>query len=332
MKTINIICALLCLAVVACENSSPRLPIDNQIYQETYDRVQQLIEEGGSYDVTNVATLLNDGNDCGWQLDAMVVYDSDFKNVTDIYDDFDENYEYDSNTPIYVFGVDSKMWSYDIDKVNGTIFSEVGTWNFNPRTFKLTISIPKYADNSAIDLECTLCSICSDAIVLEWLSEDSGAIRVVLHAVKFQEMKLLSVNIAIANLIEECYDFDAEEMINGIQGEWTLDSTLIYNEDWTKIIEPLKVMGTDCVEGLGYVTYVFNNEYMEMHSFNSAEPDTEPEITKYTWIYNTATRKLILVGDNSNLEYIVSGFSRNYLILDYVMNNGRNLRTILKCK
>ena len=121
-------------------------------------------------------------------------------------------------------------------------------------------------------------------------------------------------------------------MTNGIQGEWTLDSTLIYNEDWTKIIEPLRVMGTDCEEGLGYVTYVFNNEYMEMHSFNSAEPDPESVITQYTWTYDTATRKLILVGDNSNLEYIVSGFSSNYLILDRVMSSGRNLRTIFKCK
>lgn len=330
-KSISILLFAVAFVAVSCENSSPTSPVDNQAYQETYVRVQQLIEEGGSYDITNVASLLNAGNDCGWQLDALVVYDSDFKSVKSIYDDFGDTHEYDSNMPIYAFGADSVMWSYDIDQANGNILSKAGTWNFNPRTLQLTVSIPQNADNSAMELECTLCAICSDAIVLEWLSEGE-AIRAVLYGVAFQDMELLSVNITIANLLEECCNYDAEAMTNGILGEWASDSTLIYNDDWTTIIEPLRVKGTDCVEGLGYETYVFNNENMEIHSFNSAEPDPEPVITQYTWTYDTETRKLILVGDNADLEYIVSGFSSNYLILDCVMNDGSNVRKILKCK
>lgn len=290
--------------------------------------MQQLIEDGGDYDVTNVANLLNVGNGFGWQLDAVLVYDSDFKGVKKVCDNFDANQEYDANMPIYVFGAASKLLSSDIDQTNGAISTQEGSWSFSPRTLELSILMPEYADNSVVELECKLCSASSNAMVLEWFSQGE-AIRAVLGVVAIRDMELLSINIVVANMIEECRDFDADAMVNSLQGEWMTDSSLIYNEEWTKIIDPLRVAGTDYADGLGRVTYVFNNGNVEVHSISSAEPNPTTEITPYTWSYDEVTGKLIFVGNDSGLEYVVSGFSSHYLILDCVTNGGKNLRTIL---
>lgn len=134
----------------------------------------------------------------------------------------------------------------------------------------------------------------------------------------------------VESFVAECSDFDAEALVEGLAGEWELDSMLVYDAEWAKIEQPHRVMGVCYAEGLGYSKLTFNadgtgNLYVEF-----TEPGVEPETMTFEWRYDADSHMLTLSGDY-NAKYVVVGFNGDHIVCDYVYN-GDNIRDILKRK
>ncbi|MBO7217969.1 MAG: hypothetical protein J6V50_04635 [Clostridia bacterium] len=134
----------------------------------------------------------------------------------------------------------------------------------------------------------------------------------------------------VESFVAECSDFDAEALVEGLVGEWELDSMLVYDAEWEKIEQPHRVMGVGYAEGLGYSKLTFNadgtgNKYVEF-----TEPGVEPETMAFEWQYDADSHVLTLSGDY-NAKYVVAGFNGDHIVCDYVYN-GDNIRDILKRK
>ena len=138
-------------------------------------------------------------------------------------------------------------------------------------------------------------------------------------------------NEAIDKLLEGCKDFDADTLVSGLVDEWGRDSYLKYNDDWSKIIEPYRVIGYDYIEGLAYEKYNFNADGTGWLSVNPTEPDMETMTYDLNWSYDAESNQLTLSGEY-NLEWTVTGFSDEYIVLDRLDFDGDNIRTILKRK
>ena len=136
-------------------------------------------------------------------------------------------------------------------------------------------------------------------------------------------------NEAIDKLLEGCKDFDADTLVSGLVDEWGRDSYLKYNDDWSKIIEPYRVIGYDYIEGLAYEKYNFNADGTGWHSVNPAEPDMETITYNFNWSYDAESNQLTLSGEY-NHKWRVTGCNDNYIVLDEVTSDGENIRTILK--
>ena len=135
-------------------------------------------------------------------------------------------------------------------------------------------------------------------------------------------------NEAVNELLESCKDFDAETLAETIEGEYERYSYLKYNDDWSKIIEPYRVIGYDYIDGLAYEKYNFNADGTGWHSVNPTEPDMETMTYDFNWSYDAESNQLTLSGVY-NHKWRVTGCNDNYIVLDETTTNGDNLRTIL---
>lgn len=136
-------------------------------------------------------------------------------------------------------------------------------------------------------------------------------------------------NEAINELLEGCKDFDSDTLVSGLVDEWGRDSYLKYNDDWSKIIEPYRVIGYDYIDGLAYEKYNFNADGTGWHSVNPTEPDMETMTYDFNWSYDAESNQLTLSGEY-NHKWRVTGCNDNYIVLDETTTNGDNLRTILR--
>ena len=133
----------------------------------------------------------------------------------------------------------------------------------------------------------------------------------------------------IADLVNDCKDFDAETLLAGIEGKWMPDSLLIYDDEWVNITTPLLVMGEDYVDGRASSFYIFAADGTGSRYVHYPEPDMEPETLEFNWTYDTESRKLKFTGDYKD-EWSVTGYSNDYIVLDQISREGWNYRTILK--
>ena len=138
-------------------------------------------------------------------------------------------------------------------------------------------------------------------------------------------------NEAVNELVKKCKDFDSDTLASGLVDEWEHDSYLKYNDDWSKIIEPYRVIGYDYIEGLAYEKYNFNADGTGWHSVNPAEPNMETMTYDFNWSYDAESGKLTLSGDYNNV-WSVTGYNDCYVVLDQISREGWNYRTILKRK
>lgn len=134
----------------------------------------------------------------------------------------------------------------------------------------------------------------------------------------------------VESFVVECSDFDAEALVEGLAGEWEMDSMLEYDAEWTKIEQPHRVMGVDYAEDIGYSKLTFNADGTGHRYVEFTEPGIEPETMTFEWQYDADSHMLTLSGDY-NAEYDVAGFNGDYIVCDYVWH-GDNMRKILKRK
>ena len=143
------------------------------------------------------------------------------------------------------------------------------------------------------------------------------------------ELELEEINRTITEFINGCQGYDAEELVRGIVGEWEPNSILEYDNEWSTIVEPLRVMGNDYVCDLGYQRLAFCVDGTGSYYRFFTEPGIDPDTLSYAWGYDAASRILSLGGDY-NAEFMVSGFNGDYIVLDYVDQDDDNVRKIYK--
>lgn len=141
----------------------------------------------------------------------------------------------------------------------------------------------------------------------------------------------MAENAIIEYLLEGCVDFDAEMVVAGLPGVWHRDSYLIYNENWTKITTPIKVAGEDYMEGMATEEYTFAVDGSGECCIMPEDPTIEPFAEVFEWTVDAECGKLALSGD-CNVEWTVSGYSNEYIVLDMTDGDNKNYRTILKRK
>ncbi len=338
MKTKVFIFFALVFAAVSCnyEESHPvgKTPAADQnqpvAYNEAYAAMQQLIGQGYGYDIMNVEKLIA-GKEGYWQLDAVLGYDSDFKNVMSVYRDFDAAAGQDYEEPIFAFGGQNIIFCYDISPDDGRIAEQAGTWSFDPRTLKLAVSVPGFSGNETVESEFTLLSLSEEAIVLEWTADGGEAMRASLRPASLNCMKVKGINIAVDKFMTECSGFSSEDMERGLPGGWVMDSYLVYDENWQKVVKPYMVMGESYAEGTSYFSYAFADDGTGMVYLKHNDPSESPEAFGFDWSYDSEKNELILSGEQFNVNYAVSGYCGEYVVLDNVSMD-ENIRLIFRRK
>ena len=312
------------VATISCEAFTKQETVNNAEYNAQYTAMQQLIDGGVEYDVTNVESLIN-GDVEFWQFDTVLNYNSGFNAVTGVFCTYND----DNDTPIYRFADNGTVVGYDLNAESGRIAEQSGSWNFEPRTQQLSIELQAFNGNEAIDLQCKLLALSNSAMVLEWVTDEGKAMRASLLPASYLEMEFVEINNIVSELLDSCKDYNEEVLVEGLVGVWSDDSELIYDSEWNKVTRVNLLLGECYVEGFGYSIYTFTADGEGSQYYEPENPTISPMTIPFTWSYDDTTNMLKLTGEMLNSEYIVSGFSNEYLVIDST-NTDENVRTILK--
>lgn len=320
-------------AAVACDTSKEggKVPsyTDEPSYPEAFASMQHVIAEGVDYDITNVEELLSSNY---WQLDAVLGYNQDFTKVTSVVRDFAECSNREDDSQIYGFGRETVV-CYDIDSKDGTVIQENGEWSYAPRTLTMTVSIPSFDDNNAIDMEFTLLSLTTESAVLEWTSQE-GAYRASLRpSMSLTDLLHRSATIVAEKILVQCGEFNDEVFVDGLIGMWKVDSQLCYDSSWQYVEQAHLLLGFWYAVGGAAPSFEFAADGTgAMHSISTAEPPFEEYVLPFNWVYNSDTDMLAISGESVNLTYHISGYSGLYIVADSESEVNGNLRQILKRK
>ncbi|MBE6212032.1 MAG: hypothetical protein E7129_02710 [Rikenellaceae bacterium] len=135
----------------------------------------------------------------------------------------------------------------------------------------------------------------------------------------------------VNELMAQCQNFDAEDIIQGLPGEWKYDSQLLYDKSWKNILETYIFFGKYYIYagGSSAPKFSFTADGKGEYHFTYPYPPYEEDFLSFDWNFDATDNKLVLSG-GYNKSAIVSGFNNVYLILDYVNNKNQNIREILK--
>ena len=140
----------------------------------------------------------------------------------------------------------------------------------------------------------------------------------------------------VNELMAQCQNFDAEDIIYGLPGEWDAYFQLFYDDAW-QVIEECHMLAGKWQPGhnIGVPEikrYTFTSDgkgaYHVYSYFNG--PESEWYIASFDWQYNVENRTLVLEGEHSH-QFVVSGFNGEYLVWDWTNSHG-NFREIYKRK
>lgn len=322
---------MLCFSLLAisCEKQK-----ENVAHIEDYSSqliaMQQLIEQGVEYDITDVEAQIY-GSTGYWRLDAVLGYNADFSQVTTIYRDFAAEGDEEQQGVIYLFGSNSEITCYDLGEADGRIEEQAGEWSYEPRTLTLTLCVPQFGDNQAVDLRCKLLSLSNDAIVLEWIADSGESLRASLVPASISELFIAEANCVMEKLMESCRDFDKVSFAETLPGTWSVDSEMTYDSEWRQVVEPYRLMGMDYAEGGASLKYNFAADGEGLKEVEAHVPGEEPSVKNFTWTYNVDDSRLILNFETSTMEYLMSGYDGEYIVLDY-QSQSKNTRFVLKRK
>ena len=138
-------------------------------------------------------------------------------------------------------------------------------------------------------------------------------------------------DLVIDNLMEGCKNFDRDKLTNMLPGQWIEDSYLSYDDEWKTITKAWLIMGDMNCEGLSCTHYVFTSDGKGSYSFTPEYPPFEEIVVSFDWQYDAKNSTLTFSKEGYSLQYNVSGFSKEYIVLDYFdTTNNDNKRLILK--
>ena len=122
----------------------------------------------------------------------------------------------------------------------------------------------------------------------------------------------------VDNLIEQGKDFDAETLIQGLPGEWRMDSSYIYDENWQDIIKIFMYKG----EGGVYEYFTFMADGTGQHSILTTLDGIVTD--DIDWQYDAENKNLIItlhykdgyIEEDLNIQWKILAFSDEYLVFD----------------
>ena len=331
MKAKILLGVLLCVGMLACEKqeaAGTSAQNSSKEYQEVYDAMQQIIDKGAEYDITNVDALIVEGTGF-WQLDALLGYTADYSAVTTIHRDFRGSGDINFEEPICAFGSDNRLLCYAINAEDGRIIEQQGSWSYEPRTMTISVEVAAYGANAAVAQECKLISMSNDSLVFEWVSDGGEALRASLTPASLEEMKLEEAGNIVEEFVDDCSKYDHENIMSGMPGEWEVDSYMTYDDEWKRVTNVHKLMGVSYDEGGAYVRYTLRNDATGTEYVEFQEPGREPETRAFSWLYDCENGTLQFVGEQMNVEYNVLCGNDDYVVLDRESGDS-NIRTILK--
>ena len=139
----------------------------------------------------------------------------------------------------------------------------------------------------------------------------------------------------VNELMAQCQNFDAEDIIQGLPGEWDEYFYLFYDDAWQKITEVYMLEGkfqpgyTIGAPEIIRFTFTPDGKGSYYVYCSSSGSGLEEYTASFDWNFDATDNKLVLSG-GYNKSAIVSGFNNGYIILDYVGNKNKNSREILK--
>jgi len=140
----------------------------------------------------------------------------------------------------------------------------------------------------------------------------------------------------VNELMAQCQDFDAEDIIYGLPGEWDAYFQLFYDDAW-QVIEECYMLAGKWQPGhnIGVPEikrYTFTSDGKGAYHVYSSSNGSGLEwfIASFDWQYNVENRTLVLEGEYSR-QFVVSGFNGEYLVWDWTNSHG-NFREIYKRK
>ena len=139
-------------------------------------------------------------------------------------------------------------------------------------------------------------------------------------------------DVFVDSIMKQSNNFDAEKLVQGLPGIWELDAKFYYDDTWETVVSPLVFMDRWYVEGSGPQKYTFAADKTGIFYFTSSSLSVdEPHSICFNWHYDAENHKLVMNSeDGFNEQRTVSGFNDEYLVLDYVGSNDKNIREIFK--
>lgn len=131
----------------------------------------------------------------------------------------------------------------------------------------------------------------------------------------------------VQELMKQSKNFDAETLVQGLPGVWTLDAKYRYDAKYKSVTDVIVFEGVPYWEGGASYTYTFNTNGKGECVMHTGENDST---YSFDWSYDAESSKLILSGDY-NMQRVVSGFNGEYLLLDNSTTSS-NLREVYKRK
>ena len=125
----------------------------------------------------------------------------------------------------------------------------------------------------------------------------------------------------VDNLIEQGKDFDAETLIQGLPGEWRMDSSYIYDENWQDMIKIVRYKG----EGGAWNHFIFMADGTGQCRSSSGTLDGDGIVTDdIDWQYDTENKNLIItlhykdeyIEEDVNIQWKILAFSDEHLVFD----------------
>ena len=137
----------------------------------------------------------------------------------------------------------------------------------------------------------------------------------------------------VDNIIAQCEGFETKDIAQCIAGEWKDDAKLIYNDDWSAIERVYSISGVSYSEGGASELYTFSADGKgSLVATNpSLGPGSDVFMYQFDWQYDAENKLFIMIGEDFDYKYTVSGFNNEYIVLDNSFPE-KNIRKILKKK
>lgn len=323
MKKFYLLSLVAALLFGACHKSDDVYPTDSRKEcREATERFEKLIATVGGYDVLNIEVLLSEY----WALDAVCCYDSNYTKVTDILRPFDLPFWKRDFAPVFSFYLDGDAKRYTLDG-DGKMISQKGKWSYDETTALLSYHFDEWGGIEHIYMKATIKALSTNNLVLEWNDSYGRFYRASYIAVDYLVMQEIALNTTLERTLDKSANFDAASVTDAILGLWSMDTYILYNDDWSSIKQPYIAFGVEYVTDFSSILFDFKEGGELVEVVSNPLSDDGRKITTHQWSYNRESKSILVVSaSGEEQEYKIKGIGDDYLLMDYRSESGEYIR------